>query len=95
MLVFLGIKLGLGWLSLGSSGWCIDALEKPANGFGISSCGVGVVPFGKFAVGIGGGFIMLILFNLLASVGLIVLAPNPDARPEAMDCRLLPEDDGV
>lgn len=39
---------------------------------------------------------MLILFNLLASVGLIVRAPSPDARPDAaMDCRRLPDEDGV
>jgi hypothetical protein len=32
-------------------------------------------------------------FNRLASVGLIVLAPNPLIRPEATDWRLLPEDE--
>lgn len=48
-----------------------------------------------FIVGIGGGFTVLILFSLLASVGDIVLAPSPEARPEANDCRLLPDEEGV
>lgn len=30
-----------------------------------------------------------------ASVGLIVRAPKPDARPETVDCRLLSDEDGV
>jgi len=51
---------------------------------------------GRAAVGIGGAFIMLIRFSLLASVGLMVLAPNPEARPDAVDCRLLlPDEEGV
>ena len=63
-------------------------------GFGISSCGDGVCALGMF-VGMGGACIMLILFSLLASVGLMVRAPRPEARPDAMDCRLLPDEDGV
>jgi hypothetical protein len=43
--------------------------------------------------GIGGA--MLILFNRRASVGLMVRAPRPEALPEAMDCRLPPEEVGV
>ena len=63
---------------------------------GISSCGVGGVLLLKFdIVGIGGGFIVLSRFNLRASVGLMVLAPSPEARPDAKDCRRLPDDDGV
>ena len=62
-------------------------------GFATSSAGVGGA-LGA-AVGIGGGFIMLILLSLLASVGLMVLAPSPEARPDAIDCRLLPDDEGV
>ena len=39
---------------------------------------------------------MLMRFSLLASVGLVVLAPNPEARPERVDWRLLlPDDEGV
>ena len=65
------------------------AYDRFVNGFGISSCGVG-------AAGIGGACIILILFSLLASVGLIVRAPSPDARPDAaVDCLRLPEDVGV
>ena len=41
-------------------------------------------------VGKGGAFIMLILFSLLASVGEMVLAPRPEARPESVDCLLPP-----
>jgi hypothetical protein len=105
-LVFRGIRLGDGCASLGSSGSLDEgiALALPAVvaavavaaayvrlfiGFGISSPGVG-------PEGIGGACIMEILFSLLASVGLIVLAPSPDARPEAaIDCRRLPDEDGV
>lgn len=35
------------------------------------------------------------LFSRRASVGLMVLAPNPEARPEMADCRLFPADEGV
>lgn len=44
-------------------------------------------------VGIGGGLTADSRFKRLASVGLIVLAPSPLIRPEAMDWRLLPEDE--
>ena len=48
-------------------------------------------------IGIGIGGAILILFSLRASVGLTVLAPRPEARPEAArDCRLpVPEEEGV
>lgn len=48
-------------------------------------------------VGMGGACIIDILFNRLASVGLMVRAPKPLARPEMVDCRLLlpPEEVGV
>lgn len=58
---------------------------------GVSACGVGGV------YGIGGGFgIMDILFNLRASVGLIVRAPRPVAcaLPGMIEILLL-LDDGV
>jgi len=38
---------------------------------------------------------MLMRLSLLASVGLTVRAPRPDARPEAIDCRLPLPEDGV
>ena len=105
-LVFRGIRLGEGCVSLGSSGSLdgaavlavLVALATFAEaaayvrlfiGFGISSPGVG-------PEGIGGACIIEILFSLLASVGLIVLAPRPEARPDAaIDCRRFPDDDGV
>ena len=89
LLVMRGIKLGLGCVSLGSSG--IGSAEF--NGFGISSCGVGVWALGK--VGMGGGCIILLRCCRFASVGLTVLAPSPEARPDASDCRLLPDEEGV
>lgn len=83
LLDFRGIMLGLGCAIRGNSGG--RALLEMI-GSSISSFGVGGAAFGKFViVGIGGGFIVLILFNRRASVGLIVLAPRPEALPEAMD----------
>lgn len=81
--VFLGIKLGLACIKRGASIF---------NG-GISACGVA----GTFVavVGIGGACIIDSRFNRRASVGLIVLAPRPEALPEMVDWRLLPDDDGV
>ena len=64
------------------------------SGFGISSCGVGVCAF-TMLVGIGGACIMLIRLSRLASVGLMVRAPRPDALPDAIDCLLLPDEEGV
>ena len=46
-------------------------------------------------VGIGGAFMALSRLILRASVGLTVRAPRPEARPDAIDCRRLPEDEGV
>ena len=43
----------------------------------------------------GGTCIIDSLFSRLASVGDTVRAPRPDARPEAMLCRLLPDELGV
>lgn len=84
--LFRGIRLGLGCVNLegGTSCWT-----------GTSGCGVGGVLGLGTLFGIGGACIMLILFNLLVSVGEMVLAPRPDIRPFAVDCLLLPDEFGV
>lgn len=84
LLVLRGISEGDGCVSRGNSGL--------ANGFGTSSCGVGG-PKGRL-VGMGGAAIDILL-SRRASVGLTVLAPNPLALPDTVDCRLLPDEDGV
>lgn len=84
LLVLLGIKLGLGCARRGISSFI----------GGISSCGGPALPFDTL-LGSGGACIMDILFRRRASVGLIVRAPKPDARPETVDWRLLPDEDGV
>lgn len=84
LLVLLGIKLGLGCARRGISSFI----------GGISSC-CGPVLALDMLPGRGGACIMDILLRRRASVGLIVRAPRPDARPETVDCRLLPDEDGV
>lgn len=84
LLVLLGIKLGLGCARRGISSFI----------GGISSC-CGAVFALDMLLGRGGACIMDILLRRRASVGLIVRAPRPDARPETVDCRLLPDEDGV
>lgn len=78
---FRGIKLGLGCATRGGS--CLSV--------GASSW---LVVEGS-EVGIGGACIMDNRFKRRVSVGLMVRAPRPDIRPDAMDCRLLPEEEGV
>lgn len=77
---FRGIKLGEDCANRGNSG-------SLGGNTGSSSWGVGGC-LGMF-VGIGGGWTDDNRFSRRASVGLIVLAPNPLIRPEATDCRLL------
>lgn len=87
--LFRGIRLGLGCVSRD------DAVVYESCGMGTSACVVGGVSGLSMFTGIGGACTMLILFSLLASVGEMVLAPNPDTLPVAVDCRLLPDELGV
>ena len=87
MLDLRGIRLGEGCVSRGTSGRACLSLCAANTSSCCCCCGVGgilllcCIIIVDVVVGKGGACFILNLFALLASVGLIVLAPSPLARP--------------